>query len=33
VLKRDMIRLKVVGPLCAARKKRLADSARYKRKS
>lgn len=32
VLKRDMIRLKVVGPLCAARKKRLADSARYRRK-
>lgn len=32
VLKRDMARLKVVGPLCAARKKRLAESARTKRK-
>jgi ArsR family transcriptional regulator len=32
VLRQDMARLKVVGPLCAARKKRLADSARYGRK-
>lgn len=32
VLKRDMARLKVVGPLCERRKKRLADSARNKRK-
>jgi ArsR family transcriptional regulator len=32
VLRQDMARLKVVGPLCAARKKRLADSVRNKRK-
>lgn len=32
VLRQDMARLKVVGPLCAKRKQRLADSARNKRK-
>lgn len=32
VLRRDMARLKTVGPLCAARKKRLADAARNKTK-
>lgn len=32
VLRQDMDRLKKAGPLCAARKKRLAVSARYRRK-
>ena len=31
VLRRDMERLKVVGPMCARRKERLAESARKKR--
>lgn len=33
VLRRDMDRLKSVGPLCAERRKRLAESARNKRKA
>lgn len=33
VLRRDLAKLKAVGPLCARRKKRLAESARKKKKN